>query len=84
VRLRRDRRRTACDIAAGRDEDEDGGGVPDACQYAVGDLDLSGEVDTADVGLLLLFFDTTGPIGDLDGDELVTTADLALLLLNFE
>jgi hypothetical protein len=74
----------ACDIAAGREEDQDGGGVPDACQYAVGDLDLSGGVDTADVGLLLLFFDTTGPIGDLDGDELVTTADLALLLLNFE
>jgi hypothetical protein len=74
----------SCDIAAGREEDQDGGGVPDSCQYAVGDLDLSGGVDTADIGLLLLFFDTTGPIGDLDGDQLVTTADLALMLLNFE
>jgi hypothetical protein len=74
----------SCDIAAGREEDQDGGGVPDSCQYAAGDLTLDGVTDMADVGFILLLFDSPGPIGDLDGDGLVCTADLVLMLLYFE
>jgi hypothetical protein len=51
-----------------------------------GDLDGSGEVDAADLGLLLLYY---GPCGgdcggaDLDGSGEVDSADLGLLLLSF-
>jgi hypothetical protein len=48
------------------------------------DLDGSGEVDSGDLGLLLLYY---GPCGgcpaDLDGNDNVDSADLGLLLLNF-
>jgi hypothetical protein len=51
---------------------------------ALGDLDLNGIIDTADLSLMLLDF---GPCpscpDDFDGDGDVTTADIALLLLNF-
>jgi hypothetical protein len=47
-----------------------------ACQ---GDLDGSGEVDGADLGLLLANWDEAG-LGDLDGSGVVDGADLGLLL----
>ncbi|MCB9837752.1 MAG: hypothetical protein H6813_00295 [Phycisphaeraceae bacterium] len=49
----------------------------------VGDLNLDGVVDTADLGLLLGAFGTPGPVGDINGDMVVDTADLGLLLGNF-
>jgi hypothetical protein len=56
----------------------------DGCEYAKGDFDLNGEVDTADLSLALLYLgEIDSPFGDLDGDGTVTTADVSLLLMNF-
>ena len=56
----------------------------DNCEYAKGDFDLNGEVDTADLSLALLYLgELDSPFGDLDGDGTVTTADVSLLLMNF-
>lgn len=55
--------------------------------YPVGDLDLSGSVDSTDLGLLLNNFSATGGIaycgGEIDGDSNVNSTDLGLLLNNF-
>jgi alpha-tubulin suppressor-like RCC1 family protein len=54
-------------------------------ESCLSDVDRSGEVDTGDLGLLLLNFgpcDCGSPF-DLDGSGEVDTADLGLLLLNF-
>ena len=47
--------------------------------------DLNGDsvVDTADLGLLIGAFGTSGPVGDLNGDNAVDTADLGLLIGGF-
>ena len=45
-----------------------------------GDLDGTGEVDGADLGLLLGAWDTNDPAADLDASGLVDGADLGLLL----
>ena len=56
----------------------------DSCEYAMGDFDLNGNVDTADLSLALLYLgEIDSPFGDLDGDGTVTTADVSLLLMNF-
>lgn len=49
------------------------------CAGCIGDLDGSGEVDGADLGLLLGAWDTAGP-GDIDGSGTVDGGDLGLLL----
>jgi hypothetical protein len=57
-----------------------------ATEICTGDLDASGEVDSADLGLLLLYFGPCeGDCGgaDLDGSGEVDSADLGLLLLYF-
>ncbi len=83
-------RQWACDRAT-RDEwaaaieagsrDLDRNGEPDLCQHARGDLDLSGSVDGADVGVLLSVFGESAPaLGDLDGDGTVDADDLRALL----
>lgn len=54
----------------------DVGATTDPCPA---DLDGNGEVDGADLGLLLGAWDTSGP-GDIDGSGLVDGADLGLLL----
>lgn len=46
------------------------------------DLSGDGEVDGADLGLLLAAWNTSGP-GDLDGDGVVNGADLGLMLASF-
>ncbi len=46
----------------------------------VGDLDGDGQVDGADVGLLLAAWGSTDPSADLTGDGFVNGADLGLLL----
>lgn len=48
-----------------------------------GDFDGNGVVDGADLGTLLLQWNTSSPAHDLDGDDLVSGADLGLLLLNW-
>jgi hypothetical protein len=53
-----------------------------AIAYNPADLDGSGSVDSADLGLLLLYFGTYGP-GDLDESGLVDSADLGIMLLYF-
>ena len=64
--------------------DLDTNGVPDACQYLGGDLDLSGIVDSGDMALALLDY---GPCptcpSDLDGSGETDGGDLALILLNY-
>jgi hypothetical protein len=45
-----------------------------------GDLDGDGDVDGADLGLLLAAWDTADPVADLNGDGNVDGADLGLLL----
>jgi hypothetical protein len=61
--------------------------VQPASVCRLGDLDCSGTVDAADLGLLLLYY---GPCedgcsgADLDGSGEVDSADLGLLLLNFD
>lgn len=51
----------------------------------LGDVNNSGAVNTADLGILLSMFGQTGPNipGDLNGDEVVDTADMGQLLGNF-
>ena len=50
----------------------------------VGDLDGDGDVDIADLSLLLADFGCTGDcIADLDGDGLTALGDLTILLANF-
>jgi hypothetical protein len=71
------------DIMLGAADDNLNGRI-DLCEYAKGDFDLSAEVDTADLSVLLLYMGEVGsPFGDFDGDGVITTADLSMLLLNF-
>ena len=49
----------------------------------IGDVNLDGVVDTADLGLLLGAFGSGHPAADLNADGIVDTADLGLLLGNF-
>jgi hypothetical protein len=65
-----------------------GGGHTVAIQASPcpGDLDSSGEVDSADLGLMLLYYGpcTDGCAGaDLDGSGEVDSADLGLMLLDY-
>lgn len=55
--------------------------------YEIGDVDLSGEVNSTDLGLLLNNFNATGDVtygqGNLNGTDGVNSTDLGLLLNNF-
>jgi hypothetical protein len=68
-----------CDIEGGTSNDTNGNGVPDECDDCEGDLDGSGTVDGADLGLLLGAWGGPGA-ADLDGSGTVDGADLGLLL----
>ena len=73
----------SCEIAAGA-LDENSDGRIDACNYAVGDFDLSNEVDSSDLSFLLLFFgEENPPFGDLDGSGVCDSGDISYCLLNF-
>ena len=72
----------SCEIANGGDCNNNG--LLDACNYAVGDFDLSNEVDASDLGFLLLFYgEENPPFGDLDGSGACDSADVGSQLLNF-
>jgi hypothetical protein len=72
-----------CDYADGAPDDNLDGHL-DSCSYAKGDFDLSGEVDAADIGTLLLYFGEINPVfGDMDGDGEISAADLGALLVLF-
>lgn len=53
---------------------------PDGCA-CLGDFDASGEIDSSDIGILLLEFGTFGGPADLDRDLEVGSGDLGLALL---
>lgn len=59
-------------------DDADGDGVPGLCVRAE-DLDGDGDVDAADLSILLAAWGGGGD-ADLDGDGMVAAADLAILL----
>ncbi len=48
-----------------------------------GDLDGDGEVDGADLGIMLLHWGTSDQVSDLNGDGTVTGADIGVLLLHW-
>ncbi len=68
-----------CELLNGTQTDINGNGIPDDCE-CLGDLNQDGQVDGADLGLLLAEWLTPGPLGDLNGDFNVDGADLGLLL----
>jgi alpha-tubulin suppressor-like RCC1 family protein len=72
-----------CEIDDGS-EDKNGNGVPDHCEFAAGDLDLSGDINAADLAVLLSFWGfPSPPVGDLDGNGVVSGGDLSILLGNW-
>ncbi|MCA9286586.1 MAG: CRTAC1 family protein [Phycisphaerales bacterium] len=67
------------EIASGSQSDADADGQPDECGTQPADLDRDGDVDGADLGLLLGNWGQPG-VGDLDESGSVDGADLGLLL----
>ncbi|NBX26285.1 MAG: hypothetical protein EBQ99_09620, partial [Planctomycetes bacterium] len=71
------------DISAGAIDFNTNGRIDD-CELAKGDFDLSGEVDAADLSIILLYFGEFDPVfGDLDGDGEISGGDIASLLVLF-
>ena len=68
------------DIALGTSLDENGDDIPDECvPECIADLDGNGNVNGADLAILLGFWSLSGP-ADIDENGVVDGADLALLL----
>jgi hypothetical protein len=64
--------------------DTNGDGRLDPCQYAIGDLDLSGLVDGVDLGLLLVKWGQPNPgMPDCNGDGIFDGVDLGVLLVHW-
>jgi alpha-tubulin suppressor-like RCC1 family protein len=73
----------SCDIASGVADDDIDGHL-DICEFAKGDLDLNGFVDTGDTSILLLYFGDVDPVfGDFDGNGIIDTGDVSYVLLSF-
>ena len=73
----------SCDIADGA-PDDDADTHPDQCQYDKGDLDLSGDIDLGDIGILLLYMGEVNPLfGDMDGNGVIDSGDVGYVALNF-
>lgn len=64
--------------------DFDHDGILDSCEFALGDLNLNGVVDSFDVSILLGWWGVPSPLyGDLNGDGTVNAIDLGILLGRF-
>ncbi len=48
------------------------------------DLNFDGEINTADLGILIAAFGTSNPAGDANNDGIVDTADLGILIAVFD
>jgi hypothetical protein len=73
----------SCDITSGVADDDTDGHL-DICEFAKGDLDLNGVLDSGDISIILLYMGEYDPLfGDLDGNGIIGTGDLSLILLNF-
>ncbi len=71
------------DITDGTSDDFNGNGIPDECEAdCTGDLDGDGDVDQADLGILLAAYNNDAG-GDLDSDGDTDQADLGALLGNY-
>ena len=57
--------------------------IPESSGDIPGDLNGDGEVDGADVGLLLALFGSDDPSADLNADGVVNGADMGLMLANW-
>jgi len=56
----------------------------DDCEWAKGDLDLNGVIDSGDVSIVLLYYGEENPsLGDMDGNGIIETGDVSWLLLNY-
>lgn len=73
----------ATDISNGA-ADVDGDAVPDRCEVAVGDLNLNGVIDQADMFIMLGWWGSINPqFGDLNRDGKVDGFDLGVCLGRF-
>ena len=73
----------SCDIASGVADDDIDTHL-DICEHAKGDLDLSGDVDLGDIGILLLYMGEVNPsFGDYDGNGVIDYGDVGYMALNF-
>ncbi len=69
------------EIADGLQADSNGNLVPDQCEFDYGDLNLDGQINGADLYVILGWFAAPFPLyGDLNFDGVVNSADMGLLL----
>ena len=69
---------------AGGAADWDNDQILDSCEYKVGDLNLNGVIDGADVSILLGWWGIPNPLyGDLNADNVVDARDLGIVLGRF-
>jgi len=74
----------SCDIGQFGEQDKNGDGRPDNCEFARGDFDLDGQVGAADLsGLLAIWGLQNPPYGDFNGDGIVGGADMSFILANW-
>ena len=72
-----------CDFDEGTSDDDLDGHLDD-CEWAKGDFDLDGFVDSKDLGILLLYWlEIDPPFGDFNHDLIIDSSDLGGLLINF-
>jgi len=73
----------SCDIASGVADDDIDTHL-DICELAKGDLDLSGNIDLGDIGIVLLYMGEVNPsFGDFDGNGMIDSGDVGFIALNF-
>lgn len=74
-----------CNIDLGSDTDLNNDGIPDSCQPFNPDVNRDGNIDLADVGLVLLASgDCSGCAEDVTQDGVVDSSDLGFVLLYIE
>ena len=78
-----DGRLDRCEVFDDGAADENQNCAPDACEYALGDFGLDGNVSGKDLGYLLAVWGTADAFADVTGDGTVNGADLGTLLANW-